>query len=832
MIEINKFYSKRTFLHSLKESHATEEYCIWLKDPVVNEFLNTRDATIEELKDYIKSKNESNNALLLGIFCRKSDKHIGNVKLEPIEDGVATFGILIGDKDYWHKGFGLEVTDRVLEYAFNDLKVKTVRLGVLKGHKRAIRLYETIGFKKTDQTNDSFVMEISRPNSHTVAIVQARMKSKRFPGKSLKKINGSTCINIIVNRLKRSKFLDEVIIATGSNSDDDAIENECKELGVKCFRGHDFMLLDRYYDCAHKNKIDHIVRITADCPLADWRLVDDAISLYFSSESDYVSNVHPALFPDGFDVEVFSFEALKKAWVQAKDEIDREHVTPYIWMRRGLFKCRNLECIEDYSSLRFTVDYPEDLELISNMCNHLDVNECSWKDVIDLYLHSFSGSKVESFTRNSSFYSALQLQKYSNSVNKTWLERAKKVIPSASQTYSKSYKHFANPVVIQKAEGSRVWDVDGSEYIDYICGLGSVILGHNHTGVSDAVKRQIDIGHCYPQVSTCEVDLAETIISVLGWPDKVRFMKNGSDATSAAIRVARSCTGRDYVACTSYHGFHDWYVGCTPSNKGVPESYREFTKVFEYGDIDALKRIIDNYDLAAVILEPISNSGMNITFLRSLSDLCKRKGVLLIFDEVLTGFKSRRLAAHLEVDIIPDLATFGKSMANGYPISALVGSEEYMESIDKDTFISMTFGGEAIAISAAIETVKYLKDEKIFLDISTKSNEWKSQISNFIKNNNMNWAVEIVGFPGHCGVQFYPVRNLSSLELLSVYQKVLAQQGVLTLGINNFCHSHTDKDISNLIDATKVALKCVSDCINKKSINDYIDRPISPVFKR
>ena len=831
MIVRNKIYSSRSFLQSLNEEHATEEYCGWLNDSVVNQYLSTRNATVSELQLYIRSKNESTDALLLGIFCQNTGQHIGNVKLEPIDAHSATFGILIGNQNYWNKGFGLEVTERVVQYAFHQLGVSVVRLGVLKNHHRALKIYKSVGFKEVHNIDNSVVMEIERPKFRTVAIVQARMQSTRFPGKSLKKINNDTCLSLLIKRLQYSRFLDDIIVATGINCYDNAIEEECKKIGVKCFRGHDSKLLDRYYKCAINYDIDNIVRITADCPFTDWRLVDDVIDSYIQNDADYVSNVHPAFFPDGFDVEVFSFEALQKAWNQAKSHMEREHVTPYIWMHRGLFKCKNLDHPEDYSALRFTVDYPEDFELITQMCSHLNVYECGFQDVIDLYLQKFCGDHVENFTRNSSF----NLQQQNNptgSLSDIWLNRAKKIIPSASQTYSKSYKHFANPVVVEQAEGSRVWDVDGNEYVDYICGLGSVILGHNYPSVSASVKAQIDIGHCFPQVSINEIKLAETMISILNWPEQIRFMKNGSDATSAAIRISRAYTHRDYIACASYHGFHDWYIGSTPNSRGVPSSYKKLTKSFEYGNIEELKNMISQYDFAAIILEPITSDGVNVDFLKHLAELCRAEGILLIFDEVLTGFRSHRFAAHLEIDVKPDLATFGKSMANGYPISALVGKHEHMKLIDEDVFISMTFGGDSISITAALETIKTLQDGQVFLNIATKSNEWRVAIDEYIRHNKMSASVKTVGFLGHCGVSFCPTNVLTSLDLLSVYQKTLAQQGILTLGVNNFCHTHSSKDISNFIDATKVALQCIEICINKQSIKDYVEQSISPVFKR
>lgn len=279
-------------------------------------------------------------------------------------------------------------------------------------------------------------------------------------------------------------------------------------------------------------------------------------------------------------------------------------------------------------------------------------------------------------------------------------------IPGGAQTFSKMESQYACWPQMHRGIGCRVWDTEGKEYIDLSMGLGAVTLGHCHKEVDDYVKEAPFICPSLPH--PLEGVLAEKLCEIIPCAEMVKYGKNGSDVTSAAVRLARHLTKRDYVACCGYHGKDDWYVSVIQPN-GVPEVVRKLTRTFRYGDIDSLGKIIA--DSACVIMEPVSFNDPG-EFLHEVREICDKYGTILIFDEIVTGFRFHLGGAQALFGVTPDLATFGKGMGNGYPISALVGKEKYMSRLN-EVFYSTTFGGELTGISAAIKTIDIMQREDV-----------------------------------------------------------------------------------------------------------------------
>src|SRR2546426_4552885 len=280
------------------------------------------------------------------------------------------------------------------------------------------------------------------------------------------------------------------------------------------------------------------------------------------------------------------------------------------------------------------------------------------------------------------------------------LERALKTIPLGSQTFSKSkssYPQGVSPYFIARGIGSHVWDVDGNEYIDFINGLAAVTLGYNDPDVTKAVREQLEVGVIFSLPHPIEMQVAEKIVEMVPCAEMVRFGKNGSDATAGAVRLARAFTSRDHVAVCGYHGWQDWYIGSTSRNRGVPQSVRDLTHSFLYNDLDSLRSIFKQWQdrLAAVIMEPMNLVEPENGFLENLKELTHAHGALLIFDETITGFRFAKGGAQEYFGVTPDLATFGKGMANGYPLAAVAGRAEFMHLME-EVFFSFTFGGETL----------------------------------------------------------------------------------------------------------------------------------------
>jgi glutamate-1-semialdehyde 2,1-aminomutase len=415
------------------------------------------------------------------------------------------------------------------------------------------------------------------------------------------------------------------------------------------------------------------------------------------------------------------------------------------------------------------------------------------------------------------------------------LQRAEKVTPVASQTYSKSHRYFCGPHApkfLEHGKGGSVQDVEGRTFLDFILGLGPITLGYNYPEINDAIIAQLSKGITFSQSTELEVELAEKLVEVIPCAEMVRFVKNGSDATTGAIRLARAFTGRDHVALCGYHGMHDWSIGTTPLCDGVPDAVKALSHVFEYGNMDSIDRIFKKHpkEISAVILEPIQGESSDKNFLIQLKERCQQEGALLIFDEVISGFRVALGGAQELLGITPDLASIGKGMANGMPLSAIVGRRDVLEKISDGVFISTTFGGECLSIAAALKTIEVLERPESFSHIWSISEAWKKGAHALQQKLKLDHSIQLLGEAPHCGFQFLPHKNHSPMDRMSVYQSKLIQEGFLTVGINNFCLSHSLEDVQAYLSALEKALQDV--VALDDGLLEVPHPPIQPVFKR
>jgi len=409
-------------------------------------------------------------------------------------------------------------------------------------------------------------------------------------------------------------------------------------------------------------------------------------------------------------------------------------------------------------------------------------------------------------------------------------------IPLASQTFSKSHLQYiqgCSPLFVTRAKGARVWDVDGNEYIDFISGLLPIILGYQYRVVDDAIKRQLKAGIIFSLSSPLEYELAQLLIKHIPCAEMVRFGKNGSDVTTGAVRLARAITSRDYIAVCGYHGWHDWYIGSTARNLGVPKSTRAMTHAFIYNNIDSLKRIFKKYKnkVAAVIMEPMNYVEPKDNFLRKVKEMTHKNGALLIFDEIITGFRYDLGGAQKLFGVMPDLATFGKSMANGMPISALVGRRKYMKKIS-DIFYSFTFGGEVLSIAAAIATIKEMEKKKVIDYIWRLGEYLQNNTNKLIKKHRLENVMWVAGKPCWQVFIISPTEKYTNLEIKSFLQQELLQRGFLWNGLHNMSFSHTRNDLDSLLKAYGQIFLKLRDLLDKNKLKENLKgKPIVNIFK-
>jgi len=426
------------------------------------------------------------------------------------------------------------------------------------------------------------------------------------------------------------------------------------------------------------------------------------------------------------------------------------------------------------------------------------------------------------------------MQSFKNS--EALLEREIKVSPIAAQTYSKSYRYFcrgAAPSYMDHGEGCYIYDVDGNKFIDFMCALGPITVGYNDPEVNAAVISQVNKFASGSLQSELEVELAEKLCEIIPCAEMVRFVKNGGDATTAAVRLARAYTGRDIVLMSGYHGMHDWSIGASQNNKGVPEAVCNLTINFTYNDLEDLENKLKANDVAAVILEPIQSNGPKEGYLNGVKKLAHKYGAILIFDEVVSGFHYALGGAQEVFGVSPDLVAFGKGMANGYPISAVAGRKELLEQIEQGVFVSTTFGGDSIAMAAALATLKILSKPEFYDHINKIGTMIRDGIQERIDKYELNDILSVSGMPAHCGLAFEDYGSLSYLDIQSVYSQTMIQNGILVFAIYFLNSHHTEAEAKAYLDATDKAFALIRQAVDKDSVEGIlIGGKVDPVFKR
>jgi len=414
------------------------------------------------------------------------------------------------------------------------------------------------------------------------------------------------------------------------------------------------------------------------------------------------------------------------------------------------------------------------------------------------------------------------------------LERALKCIPLGSQTFSKSltqYPRGVSPFFIERGKGSKVWDVDGNEYIDFVNSLAAVTLGYCDEDVDRAVQEQMKNGVIFSLPHILEMEVAEKLIGIIPCAEKVRFAKNGTDATSASIRIARAYTGKEHIAVCGYHGWQDWYIGSTTRDLGVPKAVKELTHKFEYNNFESLEKVFQEQELACVIMEPMNVEYPQDNFLKKVKELAHKNNALLIFDETITGFRYALGGAQEFFNVIPDLATFGKGMANGYPLSAVVGSNEIMKKVE-DIFFSGTFAGETLSLASANAVIDKYKDKNVIEYFYEIGSYLIKELNQLIADESLEGYFGVLGHPSWSFLQFKEQQNYTLFEIRTFFEQEMFKRRVLILGSHNISFSHSKDDMDVLLKAYKVVLPLIKKYIEQENLLENIHGDIlKPLFK-
>lgn len=663
-----------------------------------------------------------------------------------------------------------------------------------------------------------------------VALVQARMGSTRLPGKVMMPVLGKPLIEWLISRLSRSKKIDHIVLVTSDDTRNAPLVFHVQQLGYATFAGNENDVLDRYYQAALIHNATIVVRITGDCPLIDPELVDAVIDKLTVSGSDYVSNgIHPS-YPDGLDAEAFRFSALERAWQETTKPYDREHVTPYI-RESGLFRVAEVSHSEDLSSLRWTVDEREDFEVVQAVFQHFQhTDHFSWQQVLTL-----RNEHPQLFTLNQH----LVRNEGANmgTGQKLW-KRAKKIIPGGNMLLSKRAEMFLPdqwPAYFSKARGCKVWDLDEREYIDMsIMGIGTNTLGYGHPEVDDAVMGAIRKGNMSTLNCPEEVYLAEKLVELHPWADMVRLARTGGEANAIAVRIARAASGREKVAICGYHGWHDWYLSANLGDeknldghllpgldpKGVPRELRGSTLPFKYNDFSELEKLVHHHDIGVIMMEVMRNEGQHGDFLQKVRNLATERNIVLIFDECSSGFRQSFGGLHKIFEVEPDMAMFGKTLGNGYAITAVIGKREIMQAA-QSTFISSTFWTERIGPTAALKTLEVMDRLKSWEKITATGRDITARWIKLAEHHGL--AITTSGIPAFTGFSFDSPHALAYKTLIT--QEMLAKGYLATTSVYA-CTEHTSEVLEGYFAALDPIFATLRQCEDGMDVMRLLKGPV------
>jgi glutamate-1-semialdehyde 2,1-aminomutase len=387
-----------------------------------------------------------------------------------------------------------------------------------------------------------------------------------------------------------------------------------------------------------------------------------------------------------------------------------------------------------------------------------------------------------------------------------------------------------------------VWDVDGNEYIEYGMGLRAVTLGHAYDSVNEAAYRQMQLGHNFVRPSPVEVECAEEFLSMITGAEMVKFAKNGSDATNAAVKLARAYTGRDLIAICGDHAFFsvdDWFIGTTAMSAGIPEAIKNLTVKFRYNDIISVQALFDQYpnQIACVILEPEKDVPPADNFLKNLQQLCSKNGVVFILDEMITGFRWHNGGGQAYHNVVPDLSAFGKAMGNGFSIAALAGKRDIMRlgglNHDRERvfLLSLTHGAENPALAAAVEVMRIYKREPVVDTLRRQGERLRHGVQGGIVEHGLEKSFAVIGQASCLVFATRDEDGRPSQEFRALFLQEMIKRGILAPSFI-ISYSHTDADVDRTIEAARESLLVYKKAI-EEGIGKYLNGPpVKPVFRQ
>ena len=670
-------------------------------------------------------------------------------------------------------------------------------------------------------------------------IIQARCGSSRLKEKVFLELNKKSILLNIVDRCKLSKKVDEIIIATSTNKEDDKINDFCNFNNINCYRGDERDLINRYYYLCKLMKPSIIVRITGDCPYIDSNELDNMITNFQNNNNDYMYNTDELdqnkIYPEGSDIEVFNMKALNYIWENEKGirehsvgiiRIKKEYYKQFLNINFYDFNLNQLKLKNNFNDLHLSIDTKNDYDVAQFIYNNFK-NQSNFYYADILYF----------LDNNYSEYLEIKQKKYLQKTGQDLYKKAKQLIPGGTQLLSKRPEMFLPdnwPSYYSKVEGIEVTDLDGNKYIDMgINGIGSCILGANDKDVNNAVIECINRGNMSTLNHPNEVYLTEKLIELHPWAGMARYTRASGEACTVAVRIARAYTNKYKIAFCGYHGWHDWYLATNInssgldkhllaglSTNGVSPTLEGSIYPFSYNKIEELEKLLESQEIGVIIMEPMRSAFPEDNFLGKVRDLAKKYNCVLIFDEVTSGFRITNGGLHKIFNVEPDIAVFGKAVSNGYAMGIVLGKKEVMQ-IAQETFISSTYWTEGIGFTAALATINKFVNNNVAENIKELGNYFQSNLKKLSEKHN--FKLNVGGLP--C-ISTFTFGYQNPLTIKTLFNQEMLKNGYLSTLALYMTNSHTKEVIDKyLLQFENFITKYKTD-IENNDVEKYLEGPV------
>lgn len=423
-------------------------------------------------------------------------------------------------------------------------------------------------------------------------------------------------------------------------------------------------------------------------------------------------------------------------------------------------------------------------------------------------------------------------------------EKAHRLIPGGCHTYAKGDDQYPAiaPAFLVRGSGCHVWDTEGNEYIEYGMGMRAVTLGHAYKPVVEAAAKQMLLGNNYTRPAPIEVECAEALLTFIKGADMVKFAKDGSTVVTAAVKLARAFTGREFVAICGDHPFfsyNDWFIGTTSMDAGIPDVNKSLTLAFRYNDLQSVRALFDKYpqQIACVLMEAARTEEPQQRFLHDVQSLCRERGALLIFDETITGFRWHNNGAQHVYDVVPELSIFGKAIANGFSLSALVGKRQVMElgGIKHDKprvfLLSTTHGAESHSLAAAIATMAVYRDEPVVEHLYRQGERLRSGVVSAAAQLGLSQHLIVSGRPCNLLYSTLDEQRRPSQQFRTLFLQEMIKRGVIAPSWV-VSYSHTDADVDRTVEAISGALRIYKQALEEGVERYLVGASVKPVYRR